>query len=172
MLIEEINNRENINLPKPNFKEFPQILTYLDELQRKYPNFIYYGNNTRIKEYVVIEGFVIACDNVEILPFTHIRGPLIINSNSKIKGEIKRSYIGKHTNSVHMSNYIGDSIVGDNCNFGAGTITANLRFDNEEIYLRHQNQKIQTHSRKFGCVVENDVKTGANTVIMPGSYIK
>ncbi len=120
-LIEDVSKKTHTELPIPNFSTHPEMLHYLNELQRLHPNFRFYGENVKIDEFVILEGFLIIADNVKILPFTHIRGPSIINTYAKVKGEIKRSYIGKHTKSTHMSTYIGDSIIGNNCNFGAGT---------------------------------------------------
>ena len=48
--------------------------------------------------------------------------------------EIKHSYIGNDC-WFHM-NYIGDSVVGSRCSFGAGTVTANLRFDEGEVMVK------------------------------------
>jgi NDP-sugar pyrophosphorylase family protein len=171
ILINETSIKENIVIPEPNFQSFPELLTYLELLEKLYPNLQSYGLENKRAENTLIEGLIITGDNVEIHPFTHIRGPVIINSFSKVKGEIKKSYIGKRTNSSHMSNYIGDSIIGNNCNLGAGTKTANLRFDNNEVILRIGDKKVKTNRNKFGCVMENGVKTCTNYSILPGSYI-
>jgi bifunctional UDP-N-acetylglucosamine pyrophosphorylase/glucosamine-1-phosphate N-acetyltransferase len=67
--------------------------------------------------------------------------------------------------------YIGDSIIGENCNFGAGTNVANLRFDNAEVKLNIQGERQSSGRRKFGCVMADNVKTGINVSIMPGKKI-
>ncbi len=49
---------------------------------------------------------------------------------------------------------------------------ANLRFDKKNIILRTPNEQIDTKLNKFGCVMEDNVKTGINTKIKPGQYIQ
>ena len=84
--------------------------------------------------------------------------------------EIKNSIIMDKTNVPHLS-YVGDSIIGEGCNFGAGTNIANLRFDNAEVKMNIQGEKQSSGRRKLGCVVADNVKTGINVSIMPGKKI-
>lgn len=117
------------------------------------------------------EGVIIAADGVKILPFSQIRGPVILGRNVAIGGEVKNSIILSNTTSLHMPNYIGDSIIGRNCNFGCGTVTANVRFDDSEVGIMYDNTIHDTHRKKLGAIVENDCKFGTNSVIPPGTYI-
>ncbi len=102
-----------------------------------------FGNNVTINPYVVIGKKTKIGNNVEILPFTHIEDA-ILETNAKVgpfsrirpgtvlsKGtrvgnfvEVKKSKIGKNSKINHLS-YVGDAIVGNNVNIGAGTITCN-----------------------------------------------
>ena len=63
---------------------------------------------------------------VTIGPYAHLRNNCIINDNVRIGNyvEIKNSNIGQNTKIAHLT-YIGDSLVGENVNIGAGVITAN-----------------------------------------------
>ena len=70
----------------------------------------------------------------------------------------------------HLS-YIGDSIIGDSTNLGAGTITANFRHDGKNHRSEVNGQLVDTGRRKFGCVIGNDVHTGIHTSIYPGRKI-
>ena len=76
-------------------------------------------------------------------------------------------------NGVHVGHlsYIGDSIIGENCNFGAGTITANLRFDGKSIKMRIKGEMVSTGRRKMGVVMGDDVETGIGVLLMPGIKI-
>jgi bifunctional UDP-N-acetylglucosamine pyrophosphorylase/glucosamine-1-phosphate N-acetyltransferase len=60
-------------------------------------------------------------------------------------------------------NYIGDSVIGENCNLGAGTKIANLRFDNKDI--------INSKRRKLGALIGDNVSTGINSCIDAGTMI-
>ena len=84
------------------------------------------GQDSIIYPFTVIEEKVKIGKGCEIGPFSRIRSGVNILDKVKIGNftEITRSKIGKGTNIRHQS-YIGDTIVGDKVNVGAGTIIAN-----------------------------------------------
>ena len=67
----------------------------------------------------------------------------------------------------HLS-YIGDSILGEHCNLGAGTITANYRLDSGSIKMMVKDQLVNRGRRKLGAVLGDNVKTGIKSLFMPG----
>jgi bifunctional UDP-N-acetylglucosamine pyrophosphorylase/glucosamine-1-phosphate N-acetyltransferase len=67
----------------------------------------------------------------------------------------------------HLS-YVGDSILGEHCNLGAGTVTANYRLDAGLIKMMVKDQFIDTGRRKLGVVLGDNVKTGIKSLFMPG----
>jgi bifunctional UDP-N-acetylglucosamine pyrophosphorylase/glucosamine-1-phosphate N-acetyltransferase len=81
--------------------------------------------------------------------------------------EIKNSVIMDGTHIGHLS-YVGDSVIGEKCNFGAGTITANLRFDDGKIKMMIKDKLVDTGRRKLGVVFGDNVKTGIKSLFMPG----
>jgi acetyltransferase-like isoleucine patch superfamily enzyme len=54
---------------------------------------------------------------------------------------------------------------------GAGTVTANLRFDNSPIEATVKGERISSGRRKFGAIIGNNVQTGINVSIHPGVVI-
>ena len=62
---------------------------------------------------------------------------------------------------------MGDSIIGEECNFGSGTKIANLRLDEKEIWVAG----IDTKRRKLGAIIGDRVETGINACINVGSMI-
>jgi bifunctional UDP-N-acetylglucosamine pyrophosphorylase/glucosamine-1-phosphate N-acetyltransferase len=74
------------------------------------------------------------------------------------------------THAAHLS-YIGDSIIGTNCNIGAGTVTANLRFDKKNIKVTVKGERLDSKRRKLGAIIGNNVETGINVSIHPGIII-
>jgi len=64
-------------------------------------------------------------------------------------------------------NYVGDSIIGEECNFGAGAKIANLRLDKKSIEMAH----IDTKRRKLGAIIGDGVQIGINACINVGSII-
>ena len=83
--------------------------------------------------------------------------------------EIKKSYIGNGC--WFHSNYIGDSIIGNNCSFGAGTVTANFRFDEKEVHVKYNKTSVNTGQDHFGAIIGDNCKTGINSGILPGRRI-
>ena len=81
--------------------------------------------------------------------------------------EVKNSIIMDHTHVGHLS-YVGDSILGERCNLGAGTVMANYRFDAGSIKMMVKDQVVDTGRRKLGAVLGDNVKTGIKSLFMPG----
>lgn len=127
---------------------------------------------TIVKSGAYIEGPVYIGKNCQIGPNCFIRSFTSIEDNCIIGQavEIKNSIIGQDSKIAHL-NYVADSIIGENCNLGAGTILANLRFDGKNIYSKVKRELIDTQRQKFGAVLGKGVKTGINVSIMPGVLI-
>jgi bifunctional UDP-N-acetylglucosamine pyrophosphorylase/glucosamine-1-phosphate N-acetyltransferase len=70
----------------------------------------------------------------------------------------------------HLS-YIGDSVIGENVNLGAGTVTANFRHDGQTHKSMVGGRLIDTGRRKLGAIVGDEVHTGIHTSIYPGRKI-
>ncbi|ARM75906.1 bifunctional sugar-1-phosphate nucleotidylyltransferase/acetyltransferase [Acidianus manzaensis] len=147
-------------------------------------------NNGEVEDGVVIKGKVIIENNAKILHGTYIEGPAYIGSNSLIgpnsyirpysiicgnnrigaSVEIKESVIMENTKVPHLS-YVGDSVLAEDVNLGAGTLIANLRFDEKEVKVNIKGEKITTKRKKFGAIIGGHVRTGINVTILPGIKI-
>jgi bifunctional UDP-N-acetylglucosamine pyrophosphorylase/glucosamine-1-phosphate N-acetyltransferase len=119
-----------------------------------------------------IEGPVYISSGCDIGPNCYIRPSTCLGKNVRIGAsvEVKNSIIMKGTHIPHH-NYVGDSIVGERCNFGAGTKVANLRFDNKSVKVSFKGDMIDAGTRKLGVIMGDDVKTGINSMIEPGTII-
>jgi bifunctional UDP-N-acetylglucosamine pyrophosphorylase/glucosamine-1-phosphate N-acetyltransferase len=133
---------------------------------------VHIGKGTVIRSGSYIVGPCYIGENCVIGPNCYIRPSTYIKDRVHIGNavEIKNSIIMSGTNIGHLS-YVGDSIIGENCNFGAGTNVANLRVDNDEIKIEVKGTLMKSGRRKFGCIMGDDVKTGINVSIMPGRSI-
>ena len=130
---------------------------------------IHLGKGSRILPGVFIEGHVIIGENCKIGPNCYIRGNTTVGDNCHIgqSVEIKNCLILSKTNVGHLS-YVGDSVLGEKVNFGAGTTTSNLRHDGGNHTSRVEGKLFDTGRRKFGTIVGDGVHTGINTSIYPG----
>jgi bifunctional UDP-N-acetylglucosamine pyrophosphorylase/glucosamine-1-phosphate N-acetyltransferase len=68
-------------------------------------------------------------------------------------------------------NYIGDSVVGEGCSFGANTVTANWRLDEKDVQVRVEGKLVDSGRNKFGAIIGDNCRTGVNVSIMPGVKI-
>lgn len=130
---------------------------------------VFLDEGSVIKAGVYIEGNVYIGKNCGIGPNSYIRGNTYFGDNVHVGNavEIKNSIIMENTNVSHLS-YVGDSVIGSNCNIAAGTNIANLRFDNATIKTKIKNQKIDSGRRKLGAIIGDSVKTGINSSFSPG----
>ncbi len=130
------------------------------------------GKGTVIKNGAYIVGPVVIGENCDIGPNCLIRASTTIGNNCKVGNavEIKNSIIMAHSNIPHHS-YVGDSIIGMNCNLGSGTKVANLRLDEKNIKVVIKGDTVDTGRRKLGVIMGDNVKTGINSTINIGTII-
>lgn len=105
---------------------------------------------------------------------SYMRNGIWLFDNVKIGTgcEIKTSIICPDSAVAHF-NFIGDSIIGSRVNFEAGSITANHfnERQNKTIFVIEKSRRINTGTTKFGSLVGNDCKIGANAVLSPGTML-
>lgn len=130
------------------------------------------GEGTRVLSGVVIEGNVSIGKDCKIGPNCYIRGNVSIGNNCIIgqSVEIKSSIIG-HSSFVSHLSYIGDSIVGNHVNIGAGTVCSNFRHDEKNHFVMVDGALIDSSRDKLGAMIGNHAKLGCHTIIYPGRMI-
>ncbi|MDV3104529.1 bifunctional sugar-1-phosphate nucleotidylyltransferase/acetyltransferase [Thermococcus waiotapuensis] len=130
------------------------------------------GEGTVVRSGSYIIGPVKIGRNSVIGPNCFIRPSTSIGDNCHIGNavEVKNSIIMDNSNAPHL-NYVGDSIIGENVNLGAGTITANLRHDRGSIKVEIKGKLEDSGRHKLGAIIGHNVKTGINVSIYPGRKI-
>jgi len=130
------------------------------------------GKGTRIMSGTYIEGPVLIGKNCKIGPNAYIRPYTVIGDNCHIGNacEVKASIIMNGSKVPHF-NYVGDSVIGENCNLGAGTKVANLRLDERNIKVPVKGKVVDTGRRKLGVIMGDYVHTGINVSIDVGTMI-
>lgn len=122
-------------------------------------------NNVEIQSSVIIDSQI--GERTTVGPFAYIRPESVIGSGARIGDfvEIKKSTIGNNTKVSHLT-YIGDASVGENCNFGCGTVVVN--------YDGQKKHKTTIGNNSFiGCNTNlvSPVNVEDNTYIAAGSTI-
>lgn len=163
---------------------------YLRNLAKNFPHAAEVAKSAKITGNVFLDDGVKVFDNAVIIGPAYIGKNTVIATNALVRqshigancvigfgSEVARSYVGDgvwtHTN------YIGDSIIGDDVSFGAGTVTGNFRLDEKEIAVsiskkwngKVTEEKIETGLTKLGLITGSHIRVGINTSFMPGVKI-
>jgi bifunctional UDP-N-acetylglucosamine pyrophosphorylase/glucosamine-1-phosphate N-acetyltransferase len=123
----------------------------------------------RVEPGVVVEGPALIRSGATVGPNAYIRGATVVGPGASVGNavEIKNSVLMAGATVSHLS-YVGDSVLGRDVNFGAGTKVANLRHDDGDVRLTVKGERVSTGRRKFGVVVGHGAKTGINTSLNAG----
>lgn len=147
-------------------KAFDEAKKFLDSVGK------HIFDSARILEFSVIEEPCYIGNGVTVGPLAYIRPYSIIGDNCYVGAfsQVKASIVLDKTNIPHL-NYVGNSIIGKNCNIGAGTKTANLRFDEKNVKISYNGKRIDSGRKKLGAIIGDNVKIGINVSLMPGVKI-
>lgn len=127
---------------------------------------------TVVKAGSYLEGPVHVGKKCQIGPNSYLRPYTTLGDDVKVGAgcEVKNSVVMRNTKIPHLS-YVGDSVIGEDCSFGAGTITANLRFDEAVVKMKVRGALVNSGRKKLGAIIGDKVKTGINVSIFPGVRI-
>lgn len=116
-----------------------------------------------------VEGPVYVGKGSVIGPNCYLRPNTVVLDRCKVgnASEVKASVLMSGAHVGHLS-YVGDSVLGERVNLGAGTLVANLRHDGKTVTTVQEGVKLDTGRRKFGVVLGDDVHTGINTSLNVG----
>lgn len=122
-----------------------------------------------VKSGSYLEGPVFVGEGAVVGPNSYLRPHTSLGRNVKVGSscEVKNSIVMANTTIPHLS-YIGDSIIGENCSLGAGTVTANLRFDEATVRSVVKGALVDSRRKKLGAVLGDGVRTGVNVSLLPG----
>ena len=128
------------------------------------------GSSVRSGSY--IEGPVYVGEGAIVGPNAYLRPGTSLGKGTKVGAgcEVKNSIVMDEAKIPHLS-YVGDSVLGYGASLGAGTITANLKFNDSHIPSRVKGRLIDSGQRKLGAIFGDGVKTGINVSIFPGVKI-
>ncbi len=131
-------------------------------------------HSAKIEAGALVKGPAIIGPHCLIAAYAYLRGGVWLGEGVTIGPgcEVKSSIILSHSTAAHF-NYIGDSIIGANVNMEAGAVIANHyneRVD-KTISVKYDQQRIATGVTKFGAVIGDYSRIGANAVLSPGTLL-
>lgn len=113
----------------------------------------YIGNNARVGDFSLVRQSVLESE-----------------SSAGVHSDIARSILFEKA-SYHGEGFIGDSIIGEQAKIGAALMTANKRFDRQEIRSQVKETKVATGTNALGVILGPRSKVGIRVSTMPGTIV-
>lgn len=130
------------------------------------------GRGVLIETGAMIKSPAILGDMTEVRQGAYLRGYCLAGKRCVLghTTEIKHSIFLNGAKAGHFA-YVGDSILGNDTNLGAGTKFANLRFLPGNVTIFHQGGRLDTGRNKIGAILGDQCQTGCNSVTSPGTLL-
>lgn len=134
------------------------------------PEMISIGSGTVVEAGAYLRGPCLIGKNCTVRQGVYVRGNLITGDDCVIghDTEIKNVLMLNGSKAPHFA-YLGDTVLGNKVNLGAGTICANLKLNKAVIEVAVNNTRMSTGLKKFGAILGDRTQTGCNSVLNPGT---
>jgi acetyltransferase-like isoleucine patch superfamily enzyme len=135
-------------------------------------NRILLGKGVLIESGALIKEPAVIGDCTEVRQGAYVRGSCLTGKRCVIghTTEVKHTIFLNDAKAGHFA-YLGDSILGNEANLGAGTKFANLRFLSGNVQIKTPNGALDSGLRKFGAILGDRAQTGCNSVTNPGTLL-
>lgn len=132
---------------------------------------VYIGKNAVVSEGAMIRGSFALLDNGLVKMGAKIVGATTIGPHCTVSGEIKNSILFGYSNKGH-DGYLGDSVIGEWCNLGAGTSNSNVKNSAGDVKVWNAfDEKFHTVGQKCGAFIGNYSRFSINSCINTGSFV-
>lgn len=133
---------------------------------------VYIGRDAEIMEGAVIRGPLALCEGAVIKMGAKVYGATTIGPRSVAGGEIKNSVIFGYSNKAHEG-YLGDSVIGEWCNIGAGTSNSNIKNNAGDIKIWSEAKKemVSAGVSKCGLIMGDYSRAAINTAFNTGTTV-
>lgn len=133
---------------------------------------IYIGKNAEVMEGCNLRGPIALCEGAKFNLGAKIYGATTIGPYSKIGGEVNNIVVQGYSNKGH-DGFVGNSVIGEWCNFGADTNSSNLKNNYSEVKLWSYKHKkfVGTGLQFTGVIMGDHAKTAINTQLNTGTII-
>ncbi len=132
---------------------------------------IYIGKNATVQEGAMIRGPFALGENSLVRMGAKIYGATTIGNNCVVGGEIKNVVMQGNSNKAH-DGYLGDSVIGEWCNFGAGSTNSNVKNTGGivKVWNDDSNDYLPV-GQKCGLIMGDHSKVAINSAINTGTVI-
>lgn len=133
---------------------------------------VYVGKNALVGEGAVIKNTFALCEGAEVAAGAKIKGDTTIGPRARVGGELSKSVFLGRSNKIH-DGYLGNSVVGEWCNLGAGTNGSNLKntYAEVKIWSYRKNAPQNTGLQFCGLFMGDHVKCAIGTLFNTGTVV-
>ncbi|MDH3348840.1 MAG: hypothetical protein OEM02_12185, partial [Desulfobulbaceae bacterium] len=130
------------------------------------------GKGVLLESGALIKSPTVIGDRSEVRQGAYLRGSCLVGERCVVghTTEVKNSIFLNDAKAGHFA-YLGDTILGNEVNLGAGTKMANLRFLPGNVRVRTPEGLVDSGLRKFGAILGDRTQTGCNSVTSPGTVV-
>lgn len=133
---------------------------------------IYIGKNATVMEGACLRGPLALCDNASIRMGAKVYGSTTIGPFCKVGGELDNAVMFGFSNKAH-DGYLGNAVIGEWCNLGAGANASNLKNDYSKIRIwnYHTQRFMRTDLQFCGLIMGDHSKAGINTMFNTATVV-
>ncbi len=164
---QKISGTNNVNTPENVFLEKGAVVecSFLNASEGP----IYIGKGAQVMEGSMLRGPLAICDDAVVKMGTKIYGATTIGPKCNVAGEIKNSVIFGYSNKAH-DGYMGDAVIGEWCNWGAGTTNSNMKNNASGVVVWTPSGAVNV-GLKCGVIMGDYTRTAINTSINTGTVV-
>ncbi|MEQ1676212.1 MAG: putative sugar nucleotidyl transferase [Chitinophagaceae bacterium] len=130
---------------------------------------VYIGKNAEVMEGCIIRGPFAIGESACLKMGAKVYGATTLGPRCVAGGEIKNSVLFGNSNKAH-DGYLGDSVIGEWCNMGAGTTNSNIKNNASEVKIWTPKGEMNA-GMKCGVMMGDYSRTAVNTSINTGTVI-
>jgi NDP-sugar pyrophosphorylase family protein len=152
----------------------PRLLQQLDSKEYEDRAGVYIHRSARVEDGAILKAPALIREGCFIAAHAYLRGGVILGPQVTVGPgcELKTSIVSSSSVLAHF-NFVGDSIIGRGVNLEAGAVIANHWNERTDktIRVRINGQRLSTGCTKFGALLGDGVRIGANAVLSPGTLL-
>lgn len=133
---------------------------------------IYIGKNAEIMEGCHLRGPIALCEESKFNMGAKIYGATTVGPHCKVGGEVNNIVMFGYSNKGH-DGFVGNSVIGEWCNFGADTNSSNLKnnYASVKLWNYHKKRFLDTGLQFAGVIMGDHGKTAINTQLNTGTVV-
>jgi UDP-N-acetylglucosamine diphosphorylase / glucose-1-phosphate thymidylyltransferase / UDP-N-acetylgalactosamine diphosphorylase / glucosamine-1-phosphate N-acetyltransferase / galactosamine-1-phosphate N-acetyltransferase len=130
---------------------------------------VYIGKNVTVMEGALLRGPIALCEGAVVKMGTRLYGASTIGPYCTIGGELKQVILQGYSNKAH-DGYLGDAVIGEWCNLGAGTSNSNIKNTAGPITVQLAQDQVAA-GQKFGLLMGDYSRAAINTSFNTGTTV-